>query len=56
MRPYKQAKKALSRRDLDAFLELIWSEDELYQADKKGRHRIMWGRLAQGPCEAAQGA
>jgi|GEM_PF-3361116 ankyrin repeat protein len=41
MRPYKQAKKALSRRDLDAFFDLIWSEDELYQADKKGKHRIV---------------
>ena len=51
MRPYKQAKKALSRRDLDAFLELIWSEDELYQADKKGRHRIIDLILEDRSCE-----
>lgn len=41
MRPYKQAKRALNRKDREAFFDLIWSEDDLYQADKKGKHRII---------------
>lgn len=40
IRPFKQIQRALSKRDIDAALELIWSADDLQQTDKKGKKSV----------------
>lgn len=40
IRPFKLINKALKRRDLDAALEHVWSEEDLHQLDKRGRTSV----------------